>query len=186
MHAFSKRTTLVLAGFFAAASLLSAGCRDTYPDKSYFEMQDPPAEPPADHASSVPSEQEGPVTFTDQNGEEVTVTPSPDGTETASYQEDGRSVTFRRADDGSLSVTDGAASLLAGIASGYLLARGFSGGTGHYDADRRRYTATTPYVASSPYVSSDSKPSAKAAPSKGTVSNRAGGFGSAGARSAAS
>ena len=91
-----------------------------------------------------------------------------------------------RADDGSLSVTDGAASLLAGIASGYLLARGFSGGTGHYDADRRRYTATTPYVASSPYVSSDSKPSAKAAPSKGTVSNRAGGFGSAGARSAAS
>lgn len=185
MHAFSKRTTLVLAGFFAAASLLSAGCHDLHPDKRYFETQDPPAFPPADAASAVPSEQEGPVTFTDQNGEEVTVTPNPDGTETATYA-DGRSVTFRRADDGSLSVTDGMAPLLGGFAAGYLLARGFSGGTGYYDTERRRYTATTPYVATEPYDSRNAKASAKTAPSNGSAKNAAGGFGSAGARSAAS
>lgn len=182
----STRANLAIAGFFLTASMLAGGCipQDTEQDA---------------------------VSFVDDNGENVTVTKNEDGTETATY-DDGRSVTFRRDDNGNITPVSGMTSLLAGLAAGYLLSRGFSGGTGYFDTSRNMYRATTPYTynqsqdrsysrnngISKSRVSDNPSNNATVNNNAGTAATQkantgttaksattAGGFGGAGARSAA-
>lgn len=190
LFAPSKRASSIVAGFFLTATAVAAIGAGAY--------------------AISQEDEESPVTFADDNGENVTVTPNDDGTETATY-DDGRSVTFRREDDGSLSYVSGTAALLGGLAASYLLSRGFSGGSGYFDTSRNMYRATTPYTYSRDYdnawrtngisrsqtekgnTTSNStgatagNASVKSnSPSTGTTAKTAGGFGGAGARSAAS
>ena len=190
----SPRSAAIVASFFVIASAVS-GCASEENEQKAFS-------------------------FTDDNGEDVTVSPNGDGTETATYA-DGRSVTFQRGDDGSMTAVGGTAALLGGLAAGYLLARGFSGGAGYFDSSRGAYRVTTPYAyerdkdtgysgghfggngisrsrASQDAPSADSK-AASGTEAKAATNNSAGntgtsvgstktagGFGGAGARSAAS
>ena len=65
----------------------------------------------------IPAEQEtGPQTLLDDEGREYTLTQNADGTETATY-EDGRSVTVKREENGSLRYISGAEGLIAGLAA---------------------------------------------------------------------
>ena len=81
--------------------------------------------------------------LTDEAGREYKLHDNGDGTETARYA-NGDSVTFRRDEDG-LSFLSGTAGLLAGLAAGYFIHRGLSGGHGgYYDANRKRYVASEP------------------------------------------
>ena len=81
--------------------------------------------------------------LTDEAGREYKLHDNGDGTETARYA-NGDSVTFRR-DEGGLSFLSGTAGLLAGLAAGYFIHRGLSGGHGgYYDANRKRYVASEP------------------------------------------
>ena len=112
----SPRSAAIVASFFVIASAVS-GCASEENEQKAFS-------------------------FTDDNGEDVTVSPNGDGTETATYA-DGRSVTFQRGDDGSMTAVGGTAALLGGLAAGYLLARGFSGGAGYFDSSRGAYRVTT-------------------------------------------
>ncbi len=61
----------------------------------------------------------------DDTGAEYTLIDNGDGTETARY-DDGRAVTFRRQEDGSLDYVAGVAGLIAGMAASYYLFHGFS------------------------------------------------------------
>ena len=92
----SPRSAAIVASFFVIASAVY-GCASEENEQKAFS-------------------------FTDDNGEDVTVSPNGDGTETATYA-DGRSVTFQRGDDGSMTAVGGTAALLGGLAAGYLLAR---------------------------------------------------------------
>lgn len=81
--------------------------------------------------------------LTDEAGREYKLHDNGDGTETARYA-NGDTVTFRRDEDG-LSFLSGTAGLLAGLAAGYFIHRGLSGGHGgYYDANRKRYVASEP------------------------------------------
>ena len=93
----------------------------------------------------IPAEQaDGAEILTDEDGQEYTLTQNEDGTETATY-EDGRTVTFKRDEDGGLNFLSGSAGLLAGIAAGYYLFHGLSGGGGgYYNASTHRYTTNEP------------------------------------------
>lgn len=173
----NPHTAAILSSFFVITAIVS-GCASSY--------------------------DEDPVTFEDDNGEEVTVTKNSDGTETARYA-NGDEETFRRYDDGSLEHVSGTAGLIGALAAGYLLSRGFSEGEGYYNRATNRYEVTRPYQryqsssGNSRYVrtpnSSNStksisngnstyKPSSPSTTTKPSVSNSAGGFGGAGARSA--
>ena len=144
--------------------------------------------------------------LTDSDGNEYTLTQNDDGSETAAY-DDGRTVTFKREDDGNLSVLSGSASLLAGLAAGYYLFHGLSNGRGgYYNAKTHRYTTFDPvqpvkdkedqYSSSSGSHSSSSKRktervststgSTKSTAKSSTSSSSKSGFGSAGARSSSS
>ena len=173
----NPHTAAILSSFFVITAIVS-GCASSY--------------------------DEDPVTFEDDNGEEVTVTKNNDGTETARYA-NGDEETFRRYDDGSLEHVSGTSGLIAALAAGYLLSRGFSGGEGYYNRSTNRYEITTPYqryqnssgngryvktpdsnnsVKSVSNGNSTYKPSSPSTTTKPSVSNSAGGFGGAGARSA--
>lgn len=179
----SPKAHIIVAGFFLTASALTtAGCTQPSSETSY-------------KAAGQQTGQENSYAITDDNGENVNLTENADGTYTATY-DDGRTVTFRSDDNGNLTPTSGTASLLAGIAAGYLLSRGFSGGSGYYDRARDRYVATNPYTYSSANDIRNKGTSVRDIPAKGSVGAQkadsstaargAGGFGGAGARSAAS
>ena len=174
----NPHTAAILSSFFVITTIVS-GCASSY--------------------------DEDPVTFEDDNGEEVTVTKNSDGTETARYA-NGDEETFRRHDDGSLEHVSGTAGLIGALAVGYLLSRGFSGGEGYYNRATNRYEVTRPYqryqsssgngrgYVKTPNSSNSTKSisngnstyksSSPSTTTKPSVSNSAGGFGGAGARSA--
>ena len=125
----SIRTTKALALFTVMATTVSfSGCGDE---------EVPQAEESDDYENFA-----GDV-LTDEAGREYKLHDNGDGTETARYA-NGDSVTFRR-DEGGLSFLSGTAGLLAGLAAGYFIHRGLSGGHGgYYDANRKRYVASEP------------------------------------------
>ncbi|WP_303816961.1 hypothetical protein [Selenomonas ruminantium] len=125
----SIRTTKALALFTIMATTVSfSGCGDE---------EVPQAEESDDYENFA-----GDV-LTDEAGREYKLHDNGDGTETARYA-NGDSVTFRRDEDG-LSFLSGTAGLLAGLAAGYFIHRGLSGGHGgYYDANRKRYVASEP------------------------------------------
>ena len=125
----SIRTTKALALFTVMATTVSfSGCGDE---------EIPQAEERDDYENFA-----GDV-LTDEAGREYKLHDNGDGTETARYA-NGDSVTFRR-DEGGLSFLSGTAGLLAGLAAGYFIHRGLSGGHGgYYDANRKRYVASEP------------------------------------------
>ena len=125
----SIRTTKALALFTVMATTVSfSGCGDE---------EVPQAEERDDYENFA-----GDV-LTDEAGREYKLHDNGDGTETARYA-NGDSVTFRR-DEGGLSFLSGTAGLLAGLATGYFIHRGLSGGHGgYYDANRKRYVASEP------------------------------------------
>lgn len=121
--------TKYLVGTFLATALLMGGC-----------FSDDEAE------NSVPNATTQNLAgqrLTDDNGVEYTLIDNGDGTETARY-DDGRSVTFRRQEDGSLDFLSGTAGLIAGMAAGYFLFHGFSSPAGNWNAAQNRYTVSEP------------------------------------------
>lgn len=121
--------TKYLVGAFVATALLMGGCGDE-------ETTEVPTN--AQTTQKLAGQR-----LTDDNGVEYTLIDNGDGTETARY-DDGRSVTFRRQDDGSLDFLSGTAGLIAGMAAGYFLFHGFSRPAGNWDASRNRYTVSEP------------------------------------------
>lgn len=166
MLKLTPNTLAIVAGFTAAATtFFFAGC----------------AEETASGEQTV---------LKDDVGETYTLRQNRDGTETADYG-DGREVTFRREDDGTLSPISGTAGLLTGLAAGYFLFHGFQLPSGsHFDTNTNRYVVNgTPQKitgekrrqALSTYVPSSNARTTteKAATAKGSAKS---GFGSAGAR----
>ncbi len=122
--------TKYLVGTFLATALLIGGC---------FSDEEKPAEnTTTQNETNLAGER-----LTDDNGVEYTLIDNGDGTETARY-DDGRSVTFRRQEDGSLDYLYGAAGLIAGMAAGYYLFHGFSSPAGNWNAAQNRYTVSEP------------------------------------------
>ena len=120
--------TKYLVGAFVATALLMGGCGD-----------EETAEVPAQNQTQSLAGQR----LTDDNGVEYTLIDNGDGTETARY-DDGRSVTFRRQEDGSLDFLSGTAGLIAGMAAGYFLFHGFSSPAGTWNSTTNRYTVSEP------------------------------------------
>ena len=110
-----------------ATALLIGGCSD--------ETENPV---PAETTQNLAGQR-----LTDDNGVEYTLIDNGDGTETARY-DDGRSVTFRRQEDGSLDFLSGTAGLIAGMAAGYFMFHGFSSPAGNWNAAQNRYTVSEP------------------------------------------
>ena len=107
------RKTKYLVGTFLATALLIGGCSDSETVEETAPVENSQTQKLAGQR------------LTDDNGMEYTLIDNGDGTETARY-DDGRSVTFQRQEDGSLSYLAGAAGLIAGMAAGYYLFHGFS------------------------------------------------------------
>ena len=148
----------------------------------------------------------------DDNGNKYTLHKNQDGSETARY-EDGKEVTFKRDEQGNINHQSGDSSLLPGLLMGYLLFSGLSpsGGTwnsaGNYvsnapmkpisqevrNANMQKYTPAggkiqdiTPSKSNGSGGSGFAKGSGSSNRAKSSVGNVKSGFGSAGARSAAS
>ncbi|MBO4400783.1 MAG: hypothetical protein J5809_02940 [Selenomonadaceae bacterium] len=120
-----------LVGAFLATALLISGCGDNTEES---------VEQSAPETQTKLAGQR----LTDDSGVEYTLIDNGDGTETARY-DDGRAVTFRREEDGSLDFVSGTAGLLAGMAAGYFLFHGLSNsGGGTWDSSRNRYTVNEP------------------------------------------
>lgn len=124
------RKTKYLVGTFLATALLFSGC--------FSETEDTPAPTQNTDTQKLAGQR-----LTDDSGVEYTLIDNGDGTETARY-DDGRSVTFRRQEDGSLDFMSGTAGLIAGLAAGYFMFHGFSSGGGTWDSARNRYTVSEP------------------------------------------
>ena len=185
--------TKYLVGAFVATALLMGGCGDE-------ETTEVPAQ---NQTQSLAGQR-----LTDDNGVEYTLIDNGDGTETARY-DDGRSVTFRRQEDGSLDFLSGTAGLLAGMAAGYFLFHGFNNPGGNWDASRNRYTVSEPLkrtttpanaantskpatnsTAANPNskvnLSKDTNPAPKSSATTSSNSSAKSGFGTAGARGGSS
>lgn len=174
MLQLTPKTLAIVTGFTATATtLFFAGC-----------------------AEETASEEQ--TVLKDDAGETYTLRQNRDGTETADYG-DGREVTFRREDDGTLSPISGTAGLLTGLATGYFLFHGFQLPSGsHFDTNTNRYVvsgtpqkitrekrrqALSSYVPSSITRTATEKASIAKGSAKSTVQSPAkSGFGSAGAR----
>lgn len=205
---FSKQSNRNIAIFLSAAMLSAVsltGCGSDISENNADQQSNN-----TDNASDSSQDEAGNYgsqNLVDDNGNEYTLTQNSDGTETARYN-DGQEVTMRRHDDGSIDFVSGAAGLIGGLAAGYLLFHGLGGGSGAYNASTHRYIPSTPYQQvsrqerdrrmQSSYVpsshsssssvkssSSDSSSSAKSNSSSSSSVSK-GGFGSVGARSAAS
>lgn len=183
---FSKKSNKKIAIFLSCA-LISAsmltGC----------SLSDPPEE-----SQDSYSFQE----LLDDNGQEYILTQNEDGTETARYP-DGEEVTMRRHDDGTIDYVSGTAGLITGLAAGYLLFHGLAGGSGVFNAGSGRFIPSTPYArldekdkkewqrstyvprASVHHDAEDSHINSKSSNASPHAVVK-GGFGGAGARSAAS
>lgn len=174
MLQLTPKTLAIVASFTAAATtLFFAGC-----------------------VEETASEEQ--TVLKDDAGETYTLRQNRDGTETADYG-DGREVTFRREDDGTLSPVSGAAGLLTGLAAGYFLFHGFQLPSGsHFDTNTNRYVvsgtpqkitgekrrqALSSYVPSSSTRTTTEKATTAKGNAKSTVQSPAkSGFGSAGTR----
>lgn len=127
----------------------------------------------------------------DNNGDKCVIRHHANGTETATYH-DGRTVTFRRDEDGNLSFVSGTESLLAGIATGYLLSQGLSSMGGKYDDDRHAYVVPAVTASANRSATTEERNAVRAnsVGKSGVVATPSikshSGFGSAGVRSAAS
>lgn len=145
--------TKYLVGVFIATALLTGGCSD--------EVENPVP----NTTQSLAGQR-----LTDDNGVEYTLIDNGDGTETARY-DDGRSVTFRRQEDGSLDFLSGTAGLLAGMAAGYFLFHGFNNPGGNWDASRNRYTVSEPLKPTNTptNAANTSKPAANSTNAAGTA-----------------
>ena len=126
------RKTKYLVGTFLATALLISGCSDSE------NVEENPAPVENSQTQKLAGQR-----LTDDNGMEYTLIDNGDGTETARY-DDGRSVTFQRQEDGSLSYLAGAAGLIAGMAAGYYLFHGFSSPAGTWNSATNRYTVSEP------------------------------------------
>lgn len=126
-----KKTKYLVATFLATA-LLTSGCSDSE------KVEENPAPAETSQTQKLAGQR-----LTDDNGVEYTLIDNGDGTETARY-DDGRSVTFRRQEDGSLDYLYGAAGLIAGMAAGYYLFHGFSSPAGTWNSATNRYTVSEP------------------------------------------
>ena len=183
--------TKYLVGAFVATALLIGGCGD----------EETTEVPTQDQTQNLAGQR-----LTDDNGVEYTLIDNGDGTETARY-DDGRSVTFRRQEDGSLDFLSGTAGLIAGMAAGYFLFHGFSSPAGNWDASRNRYTVSEPLKSTnnpanaastakpstnSTATNSNSKvnlskdPAPKSSAATSSNSSAKSGFGNAGARGGSS
>ena len=198
----SKDTALVaLAGLGIAAIILAP--------VEWF-LDDPP-KPPSTKESNTAQKESVVGEYQDQellddNGNKYTLHKNQDGSETARY-EDGKEVTFKRDAQGNINHQSGDSSLLPGLLMGYLVFSGLSSSGGTWNS-AGNYVANSPmkpisqatrnsnmqnYVPAgskiqditppSTNISSRSTSSNGAKSSVGTVKS---GFGSAGARSAAS
>ena len=124
----SSKTTKVLAVFTAAATTAAFA--------SWM----------AADSDSLAEQDEGTQTLVDDEGREYTLTQNEDGSETATY-EDGRSVTIKREENGSLRFLYGSEGLIAGLAAGYYMFHGLSGGAGgRYSVVQRRFIPNGPVV----------------------------------------
>ena len=126
------RKTKYLVATFLATALLTGGCSDSE------NVEENPAPAETSQTQKLAGQR-----LTDDNGVEYTLIDNGDGTETARY-DDGRSVTFRRQEDGSLDYLYGAAGLIAGMAAGYYLFHGFSSPAGTWNSATNRYTVSEP------------------------------------------
>lgn len=126
------RKTKYLVATFLATALLTGGCSDSE------NVEENPASAETSQTQKLAGQR-----LTDDNGVEYTLIDNGDGTETARY-DDGRSVTFRRQEDGSLDYLYGAAGLIAGMAAGYYLFHGFSSPAGTWNSATNRYTVSEP------------------------------------------
>ena len=126
------RKTKYLVATFLATALLTGGCSDSE------KVEENPAPAETSQTQKLAGQR-----LTDDNGVEYTLIDNGDGTETARY-DDGRSVTFRRQEDGSLDYLYGAAGLIAGMAAGYYLFHGFSSPAGTWNSATNRYTVSEP------------------------------------------
>lgn len=122
-----------IVGAFLATALIISGCGDETEETAQQPVPETPQTQPKLAGQRL----------TDDNGVEYTLIDNGDGTETARY-DDGRAVTFRRQEDGSLDFVSGAAGLIAGMAAGYFLFHGFSSPAGTWDSARNRYTVSEP------------------------------------------
>lgn len=188
MLKISRKTAMILSTFMITSSFIS-GCAS---DDNWGDDQNKQESQQSGDEDNNYEDQN----LVDDNGKEYTLHHNEDGTETATYK-DGDNVTFKRNEDGNLDVVSGGAGLIAGLAAGYFLFHGFSGGgNGYYDRNRNRYSASSAISKVSPsertsslrgngYVpSSSSIGGSKAVTSSKTssIASSSKGFGSAGSR----
>ena len=126
-----KSKTKYLIGAFLTTALVIYGC-SSEPDSAKNPT-------PAETNTAVGQR------LKDDSGNEYTLIDNGDGTETAKY-DDGKSVTFRRQEDGSLDYLSGTAGLIAGMAAGYYLFHGYqnTGNLGRWDSANNRYAVSEP------------------------------------------
>ena len=126
----SKSTSVILSAFLATSTAMVAGCAN-----------EEAREQPSDESLLV-----------DDNGNRYQLVQNDDGTETAIF-DNGKSVTLRRNEDGSVDYVSGTVGLLAGLLTRYFLFHGLSPSAGsYYDPMSIRYVA-----ADRPGALSDSK-----------------------------
>lgn len=110
-----------MAAFMATSSvMLVAGCSGEKEDKPF-----------------VQNEKYDDQTLTDDSGKEYTLHKNADGTETATYK-DGKTVTFKRDNDGNMNYVSGALGLIGGLAAGYMLFHGLGSSGGYYNGNSYR------------------------------------------------
>ena len=78
----------------------------------------------------------------DDNDNEYILIKNADGTETVKFT-NGEEITFNRQNDGSIDVISGAGNLLVGILTGYFLFHGLNPPTGNYVSASNRYVSTS-------------------------------------------
>lgn len=169
-----NRTRAMIAVFSVAA----IGAAATLPAGTLLGMQ----------SGKNSAEESAQVSLQDAAGASYTLLKNSDGTETASYA-DGRSVRFIRAGEAGISYVSGDHGLLAGLASSYCVYRGLKGSEYHDGEDVGTVTvsnaAGTASGTSAGYIHYSGNGIGDAANSK-YIDAPHSGFGSAGARSAAS
>lgn len=203
------KSDLILLGITSAA-VLSIPFLEVYEEQEYAEKNNVSIANTEQKQNIVGDYQD--QELLDDNGNKYTLHKNQDGSETARY-DDGKEVTFKRDEQGNINRQSGDSSLLPGLLMGYLLFSGLSssGGTwnsaGNYvsnapmkpisqevrNANMQKYTPAggkiqdiTPPKSNGSSGSGFAKGSGSSNRAKSSVGNVKSGFGSAGARSAAS
>ena len=172
MKSPKKSKTKYLIGAFLATAFLISNCATDSEKET--------------NQTAVEKNTEVGERLTDDSGAEYTLIDNGDGTETAKY-DDGRSVTFKRQEDGTLDYLAGTAGLIAGLAAGYYLFHGFQN-KGTWDSARNKYTINEPLkrVDKDKSVGGGGGSSAVNKSVSEKASSAKSGFGSAGVRSSSS